>query len=121
MKTNRFIKRYFLILILSFLIVVLAIIKITYKPNLIQNPVENMVLTPIPTIEINNNEIKNDYPLKNILPYYGESFDIKNYSGPLTLIIKIKIKDQDKITKEMVNLFKKQGISIESHKFDWQD
>lgn len=100
---------------------VLAIIKITYKPNFTQNPVENIVLTPTPIVEIDNDEEKNNYPLKNILPYYGESFDIKNYSEPLTLIIKIKIKDQDKITKEMMDLFEKQGINIESHKFDWQD
>lgn len=100
---------------------ILTIIKITYKPDFIQPPVEDMALTPTPTIKLNNNETKNDYPLKNILPYYGKSFDIKNYSEPLTLIIKIKIKDQDKITKEMMDLFEKQGISIESHKFDWQD
>ena len=120
-KTNNFIKKYLLILLLSFFIVVLTVTKISYKPEINQNPTQIVVVSPTPTIEINIIETKNNYPLEKILPYSGINFNILNYSKPLTLVVKVKSKDQDKTTKEMLDLFEKQGIDIESHKFEWEE
>lgn len=117
-----FSKKYRLILLLSFLVVTLSVIKYFYKPDWSQ---ENKVIeikinpTPIPTLVIN--KIENDYPLNNILPYTGVTFEIKQYEEPLTLLVKVKSKDKTAIEKEMLNLFEKQKIDINSHSFDWQN
>lgn len=116
-----FSKRYRLVLILSFLVVFLASIKYFYKVDWSKqnNPIQ---VSPTPTLAPVSIEISNlikDYPLNNVLPYYGVNFDIKNYSAPLTLVVKIKSTNQEEITKEMTELFEKEKIDLDSHHFEW--
>lgn len=121
MSSNLFNKRYRLVLILSFLVVTLAIIKVTYKPEISQIQKPKIIISPTPILVVeNNNDIKN-YPLKEIMPYHGNSFDIEGYSAPLTLKVKIKIKDQEKITKEMTSLFEQYKLELDTHTFEWQN
>ena len=100
----------------------MASIKLFYKPVWPQS--EPIKTSPTPTIipiSIEDNNAKNDYPLNKVLPYMGKTFEIKQYEEPLILLVKVKSKDQTAIEKEMTALFEKEGIDINSHKFDWQN
>lgn len=126
MKNKIFFKKYFLILLLSFIAVFLGGIKLFYKTNNEEQNKIQKVNIQIQDKEIINNkniiiETEKEYPLNKILPYIGENFDIKQYTEPLTLVVKVKIRDQNKITNEMKTLFEKNNVDINSHKFDWQN
>lgn len=117
MKSKLLDKRYQLIVFLSFLVVVLAGIKYLYKPDWSNYKTTTILITPTPTyIEKNN-----DYPLKNILPYIGENFEIVEYEEPLILRVKVKVMDKEAVENEMTALFETQKIDINTHKFNWQE
>lgn len=117
----KFFKKYQLILLLSFLVVTLSIIKLTYKPEIVPEIKPEAVVLPTPSIAKKSNYDMENYPLKEILPYEGETFRIDSYSAPLTLKVTVKVKDKTKITNEMTTLFEKQKIDLNSHNFDWQN
>ena len=120
MSNNLFKKKYRIVLLLSFLVVTLLIIKVTYKPEIPQIQKPEIIISPTPVLVVENNDIKN-YPLIEILPYRGNSFDIEEYSAPLTLKVKIKIKDEEKIAKEMTALFGQYKLELDSHTFEWHN
>lgn len=136
MNWKVFIKKYQLILLLSFTVVVLGLIKMTYKYDEKSDPKAQAalkMLTPIPTItptptfelsleppqiletpaspsakDLRIDEKK--YPLWNQLPYYGKGFIVDQYSGPGILRVQVSGIDK-KIARQEVELWiKKNGI-----------
>lgn len=110
MKFIEFIKKYQLILFLSFLVVVLIVLKIIYgNSNPDQNNIVLPTLTPTPEIIQNTNdideEVLNDgnpeYPLKKVLPYTTDKFKIIGYDEPYTLVVRIKSGTKTEVEKEI--------------------
>jgi len=109
----KFLKKYFLVLLLSFIAVGMIVFKINYKSDYSQN------VSNINTSTIENKE--NNYPLENKLPYYGKNFTILEYIEPLVIKIKVVSDNKEDISDEMILFFKENNLEINSHKFVFED
>lgn len=102
---KQFLKRYFIFIFLSFLVVILIALKLIYKEN---NQNEIIKITPTPTIineDINNvGDITEEDPtlyLQDLLPYEEENFIVKNYIEGKVLLVKAKTSDIKKAEEDL--------------------
>jgi hypothetical protein len=109
MKIIEFVKKYQLILVLSFLIIILLILKLIYGSKN-ESQTSNIIPTPVPTIiqqELTtiSNEALNDgnpeYPLQKLMPYSTDNFKILGYDDPFTLIVRNKLGNKTENEKEI--------------------
>ncbi len=108
-----FLKKYFILIFLGFLVVVLILLKIFYSNNEIkennsisltptETPTEtigdNLVLTPTAAEQYVNDDPKEDDTI--VLPYKGKKIEITGYSkiGVLEVLIE---KEEDKLEAEI--------------------
>lgn len=133
MKLIEFIKKYQLVLFLSFLVIVLIIIKLIYKEDN-KNQIETIVptSTPSPTVLMEPTlsvekfktetslEINYDYPLAQILPYSTENFVIERYTKPLVIEVDALNIDKVLVEKQVMEWINKNGSTAESHKIVWK-
>ncbi|MDD4026829.1 MAG: hypothetical protein PHO75_01405 [Candidatus Shapirobacteria bacterium] len=131
MKLIEFIKKYQLVLILSFLVVVLIIVKFLYRGE-DKKEIIVPVITPTPTVLIEptvsveefkteiGQEINYNYPLAQILPYSTENFKIERYTKPLVIEVEALNSDQVLVEKEVVEWINKNGSTAEKHKIVWK-
>lgn len=135
MKLFEFLKKYQLILILSFLVVVLIFIKLIYGGEN-KNQINEIKITPTPTViptiflepTINLNEVKKEisqdinynYPLGQILPYSTENFIIERYTKPLVLEVEALNTDKVLVEKEVLEWIAKNEPDGLNHKIVWK-
>lgn len=113
-----------MVLFLSFLVIILIVLKIVYGDREDNNQVNQ--ITPTPTIikeEIKPeivyealNDGNPDYPLKKVLPYSTDSFSIIGYDEPFTLLVRIKSGDKTEIEKEVKQWIEKYIPGDTDHK-----
>jgi hypothetical protein len=145
MSFANFCKKYQLVLFLSFIVVIMTIIKITYKPEYPIKPNQTVNnISPIPT-EISNIipteasktstlDLKNTasdsaqgkpYSLEKLLPYKGKNFTIVRYTKPQVLEVKVVVTDLNDLSalKEVETNVKKflskNKIDPETYQFEW--
>ncbi|MEI8067993.1 MAG: hypothetical protein WCG91_03560 [Candidatus Shapirobacteria bacterium] len=132
MDKQKFIAKYFLIIILILIVVTMIIVKIINKdqPTLIEPEIK---INPTPTIiSTNSNTVDNttlpyeeindanpDYPLQSLLPYTTKDFIVEEYSAPLTLKVKVLIPSIDQAQKEVNDWIIGNGLEAGEHHFVW--
>jgi len=128
MKIFNFIKKYQLILFLSFLVIILFFLKIFYKES--EENKNNIIPTPIvltPTKEVTKEktndfdyEVLNDgnpeYPLVRLLPYSTDFFKIIGYDDPYTLVVRVKNKNKLEVEEEIKEWIEKNIPGDNEHK-----
>jgi len=130
MKTIEFIKKYQIILFLSFFVVVLIVLKLIYN-NGNKNQVDDKVLIPTPTLSRLTptkgisyevlNDGNPDYPLKKLLPYSTDKFKIIGYDDPFILVVRIKSGTNIEVEKEIREWIEKNIPGDKEHKIIFTD
>lgn len=125
MKIIEFVKKYQIILFLSFLVIVLLVLQIVYKTKN-QEEISIPTPTPTPTIikpkEIDGisyevlNDVNPNYPLKKLLPYSTDNFSILGYDDPFTLIVRNISGDEVTNEKEIRQWIEKYIPGDKEHK-----
>ena len=120
-------KKYNLIILLSFVAVGMGIIKIVYKEGSNQTKIESITPTPTasqlgeqatPTID---SSFDKNYPLWRLLPFSGEGFTVEKYVSPLTLSVGLSGANKKTVIKELEKLFEENKIATDSHKLVWEE
>lgn len=130
MRIKEFLKRYQIVLFLSFLVVALVIIKVTTKKESPTNqsvitttPTPTMILpTPTPTREEmeESQDIDFNYPLERILPYKTDDFIIEKYVAEQVLKVKAISENKIKIIEEINKWIASYDLEPGSHKIVWE-
>lgn len=118
-------KNYTLIWVLLMIVIVMSVIKLTYKPDLSQTllplpatiPTEIPTPTlggPTPTIRFEQSDA--DYPLWRLLPYSGKGFIVDRYTAPNTLAVIAKGIDKTIIKKAVETWIGQNGIDPTTQK-----
>lgn len=119
---REFTRRYWLIIGLSFLVIVMIGVKIAYKDVVWEtevNPSINSGQVQEVEEEIETEEeinLMRDYPLWEKLPYSGEGFTIERYEGELTLVVKNRNEEVLETIKEINSWFLENNIATDSHR-----
>ncbi len=119
---REFTRRYWLIIGLSFLVIVMIGVKIAYKDvewetevNPLVNPEQvQKVEEKIETEEEIN--LTRDYPLWEKLPYSGDGFTVERYEGELTLVVENRNEEVLKTIREINQWFLENNIATDSHR-----
>ena len=69
--------------------------------------------TPEPT-----KTVKNNYPLKDKLPYYGKGYVVEKYISPMTLKMILNGASEQSATKEVIKWINSFGDAIGQHKIE---
>jgi len=112
-----FFKRYSLVLLLSFIVVIMVGIKIAYMGVEWEEeraPIVEEVIEEEETVE--EKSIEERYPLWEELPYYGEGFTIEKYQDELTLLVE----NENEVVEETIEMikmwFEEKGVASDSHR-----
>lgn len=92
---SEFLRKYQIIIGLSFVVMVMAVVKMVYKPTeepVLKEIVVTITPTAVPTVPTDNYEEKADklMPLWRLLPYQGDGFVVENYAEVGVLIVRKK-------------------------------
>lgn len=122
---KQFFKRYFILISLSFLIMVLIFLKINYKNTETENKI--IKTTPTPTItsqDINDTgDITEEDPtryLQNLLPYEEENFIVKNYIEGKVLLVKAKTSDTKRAEEDLRKWLNSVEDRLGENKIVWE-
>jgi hypothetical protein len=129
-KIEDFYRKYQILIWLTAIVVAMAVIKITYKPD--NSEISNqqisqhgVTVTLVPTMEPEEpvtepeTNYDEDFPLWQLLPYSGAGFTVDRYLSPKTLGVKIKGIDK-KIVEERIKQWLLQNkIEEGSHKIEY--
>jgi len=112
-----FFKRYSLVLLLSFIVVIMIGIKIAYMDVEWEEekvPVAEVVEEKEEVVE--EKSIEEMYPLWEKLPYYGEGFTIEKYQDELTLLVENENEDVEETISRIKEWFGEEGLASDSHR-----
>jgi len=127
---REYVSKYWLIIGLSFLVIVMIGVKIAYKDvdwETVNNPStkseqeeENNLQTTNLNLEEEKTEeeinLTRDYPLWEKLPYSGDGFTVERYEGELTLVVENRNEDVLETIKEINSWFLENNIATDSHR-----
>lgn len=131
-----FVKKYQLILFLSFMVIMMAVIKLTYKPSVSTVSQQASFLTPttLPTLQVSiaptdsasdsatswEKVADQTMPLWRLLPYKGEGFTIEAYQNKGVLAVTLNSGTKSEALKAITTWIKQQGVDPTSQKIEWR-
>lgn len=115
-------KNYSVIWVLLFIVIVMGVVKLTYKvpkeitmvPTVTPTAAATPTVAVTPTTKYERNY--DDYPLWAKLPYSGQGFVVDRYTSPLTLTVKARGLDRTIVKKEVEKWIGENGIDPMTHK-----
>ncbi len=129
-------KRYFLIIVLTFVATGMVVTRLKYQEDGFEREVietknlnteiesePDLIITPTEAVESEDEvfELDPDYPLWRSLPYYGKGYIVDRYVESLKLVVKIKGIDKEIVEEDVYEWIKENGVDPESHTIEWED
>lgn len=120
-----FVRKYQVIIWLSFVVVIMTVIKLTYQAPVVVDELRVVEIvpsvTPTPTVADTSGDEKDDnYPLWNLLPYKGTGFTVDHYVSPGVLVVYLEGIEKNKAKMLVEGWMESNGAGSSSQTIEWR-